>query len=72
VSRGIIEIDFRTKAVFLDEVIIMKEIRLKKNGYYQVIENYWIISYPISKEFDNLDDVRNYLRGLIMNSENKG
>lgn len=55
----------------MDDVIIMKEIRLKKNGYYQVIENYWIISYPISKEFDNLGDVRNCLRGLIMNSENK-
>lgn len=46
----------------------MKEIRLKKNGYFQVIENYYIISYPISDEFDNIGDARNCLRGLIMNS----
>ncbi len=49
----------------------MKEIRLKKNGYFQVIENYHIISYPISDEFDNIGDTRNCLRGLIMNSDNR-
>ena len=49
----------------------MKEIRLKKNGYYQVVENYYIISYPISDEFANLGDARNCLNGLIMYSDKR-
>lgn len=34
----------------------MKEIRLRKDGYYQIIENYKIISYPISDKFESLID----------------
>ena len=38
----------------------MKEIRKKKNGKYQVIENYYIISFPISQEFDTEEDAKDW------------
>ena len=38
----------------------MKEIRKKKNGKYQIVENFFIISYPISIEFDTYEEAYNY------------